>query len=237
MQYQLDNHASVEQVLATLSQICLDGWTWHFFTCDKSGNCAAIEFIDGQTQVYGGESMPVPALCNTPYARELDNLAGYQGFGGEQAVDVCDKETERFVHAAYMIGCPVQTSPVDYGFEILRTLERGSTQWSYVIDVRERTVSFFTSQAGKRKHFAMDAFDYSCDTPVKVLDVHADLDGDVSAHFADYDTERNRQLVSAQVATLDRNGDVTRLAESFGNSVPNVIDAIAGYSESTICIP
>ena len=31
MQYQLDNYATVEEVLLNLSTIVLDGWTWHFF--------------------------------------------------------------------------------------------------------------------------------------------------------------------------------------------------------------
>ena len=236
MQYQLDNHESVEQVLATLSQIMLDGWTWHFFTCDKSGNCAAIEFVEGQTHIYTGDDMPIPVLCNTAYPEELDNLKGYQGFGGDKPIDLKDKETERFVHAAHLVAQLDQAQPIDYGFDILRTLERGGTQWSYVIDVQAGQVSFFTAQATGRKHFALGAFDYSCDTPVQVLDIHADLEGDVTAQFADYAPEPNRQLVRAQVESLDRNGDVTRLVESFGNSLDNVIDAISGYSDTTRCV-
>jgi len=235
MQYQLDNLASVEQVLANLSQIILDGWAWHFFTCDASGNYAGIEFIDGQTHVFTGESMPIPVLCNTAYPQEVDNLKGYEGFGGDRPVDLNDKEIERFVHAAHMISHTPQAEPVDYGFDVLRTLERGNTQWSYVIDVRGKS-AYFSSQGRKRKHLAMSAFDYSCDTPVKMLDIHSDLDGDVSAHFVDYSSELNRQLVREQVGVLDRSGDVTRAVESYGNSVSNVIEAIAGYPESTVCI-
>jgi choloylglycine hydrolase len=236
MQYQLDNHESVEQVLATLSQIVLDGWTWHFFTCDKSGVSAAIEFVDGQTHVYTGDDMPIPVLCNTAYPQELDNLKDYRGFGGAKPFDPDDKDTERFVHAAYMVAQPVQAQPIGYGFDILRTLERGSTQWSYVIDVRSGQVSFFTARAKTRKTFCIDAFDYACDTLVKVLDIHTDLEGGVTALFADYAPELNRQLVSEQIKSLDRNGDVTRLVESFGRSLSDVIDAISGYSDTTRCI-
>ena len=49
LQYILDNFETVEQVLASLSQVIMDGHCqWHFFTVDKLGNTAAIEFPGGQ---------------------------------------------------------------------------------------------------------------------------------------------------------------------------------------------
>ncbi|MGD9001183.1 MAG: linear amide C-N hydrolase, partial [Anaerolineae bacterium] len=103
MQYQLDNYATVEEVLSNLSTIVLDGWFWHFFVSDREGNTAAIEFVDGVLTVYTGDSMPIPVLCNRAYPEELANLERYAGFGGEQPVRLRDKRTERFVHAAHMI--------------------------------------------------------------------------------------------------------------------------------------
>ena len=90
MQYQLDNYASVEEVLSNLSTIVLDGWTWPFFVSDREGNTAAIEFVDGDLNVYTGDSMPIPVLCNNAYPEELANLEGYAGFGGEKPVRLRD---------------------------------------------------------------------------------------------------------------------------------------------------
>jgi choloylglycine hydrolase len=203
MQYQLDNYASVEQVLSNLSTIVLDGWWWHFFVSDREGKTAAIEFLDGDITVYTGDSMPIPVLCNTAYPNELANLEAYAGFGGEKPVRLRLKGTERFVHAAHMIRNAPESVDSDYGFEILKTLERGLTRWSIVIDVNQGRVYFHTSEGRKIKYFDMARLDFSPDTPVKMLDVHANLKGDVLDYFVDYSPERNRRAAKEGIETTD----------------------------------
>ena len=74
-------------------------------------------------------------LCNTEYPHELENLKRYNDFGGKEKIDLADKSVERFVHAAQMIKARDFADPVEHAFDILKNLERGGTQWSYVIDV------------------------------------------------------------------------------------------------------
>ena len=38
----------------------------------------------------------------------------------------------------------------------------------------------------------MSSFDFSCNTPVKVLDIQGDLSGNVAGDFIDYTYELNR---------------------------------------------
>ena len=64
----------------------------------------------------------------------------------------------------------------------------------------------------------MGSFDFACNSPVKVLDVNADLSGDVSSRFVDYTYEINRDLI---LETIDQPEEV--------------LDTIAQYPETTIC--
>ena len=231
MQYLLDTCATIEQALETLETITLDGWTWHFFLCDRNGNTAIVEFPEGQSRVYTGDAVPVPVLCNAIYQNELENLKRYESFGGEEAIDLENKKIERFVHAAHMIKARNSADPVDHAFAILKSLERDGTQWSYVIDVAKGHAYFHTAAAHKRKHFSLTAFDYDAKSPSKVLDIHANLEGDVTAHFRDYTPTFNQALVTAQITNLDRDGGLSTALENFGNTKQKLIVTMARYPE------
>ena len=236
MQYQLDNYASVEQVLSNLSTIVPDGWEWHFFVSDRDGHTAAIEFVDGVPNVYTGDSMPIPVLCNTAYPEELANIEGYAGFGGEEPVRLRHEGTERFVHAAYMIQNAPPSVDVDYGFEILKALERGLTRWSIVIDVNQGRVYFRTSEGRKIKYFDMARLDFSPDTPVKMLDIHARLKGDVLDYFVDYSPERNLRAAKEGIESTDsaEQGFSRPMAE-HGYGLDGMIDRVCAAANGGSC--
>jgi choloylglycine hydrolase len=231
LQYLLDTCATVAQALDTLESFTLDGWTWHFFICDRVGNTAIVEFPEGQSRIYTEDTAPIPVLCNSKYPDELDNLKRYASFSGKEVVDLDNKETKRFVHAAHMLEMHDFTDPVDYAFDILKTLERGGTQWSYVIDVVKGNVYFHTALAQKRKHFSLAAFDYGSENPSKILDIHTDYEGDVTAQFQDFTPEFNRSHLTAQLANLDRDGNLSAALENFGNTPENMFEAMIRYSE------
>ncbi len=69
--YHLDNHSTVDEVIASDSKIRIlpyrNSSTVHFLVSDKTGKCAAIEFLDGKMVVYTGDEMPVTALSNSMY--------------------------------------------------------------------------------------------------------------------------------------------------------------------------
>lgn len=236
MQYQLDNYASVEEVLSNLSTIVLDGWRWHFFVSDREGNTAAIEFVDGDLRVYTGDSMPIPVLCNTAYPEELANLERYAGFGGEQPVRLRDKRTERFVHAAHMIRNAPQSVDADYGFKILKTLERGLTHWSIVIDVNQARVYFRTSVGKKIKYVDLARFDFSSDTPVKMLDINVHLSGDVFDYFVDYSPQRNLRAAKEGIESTDSvEQGLSRPIAPYGYTLDDLIDQACAAANGGPC--
>ena len=236
MQYQLDNYATVEQVLSNLSSIVPDGWYWHFFVSDREGNAAAIEFVDGEVYAYSGDTMPVPVLCNRAYPDELANLQRYAGFGGEQRVRLRNKRTERFVHAAYLIQNAPPSADAAYGFEMLETLERGLTHWSIVIDVNQGRVYFRTSLGKQIKYVDLARFDFSSDTPVQMLDINAPLSGDVLDYFVDYSPQRNLRAAREGIESTDSvEQGLTRSMEPYGLTLEGMIERACAAAHGGSC--
>lgn len=242
MQYVLDNFKSVDQVIKSTSEITIDGWGWHFFTGDRDGGCAAIEFIDGEPVVHSGESLPVTALMNTEYSQELDTLKTYEGFGGDKEIPMCDKTdiNSRFVKAAYMLRNyrkSVSPTIIDYGFDILRQLEAVIdqtkwTQWSIVCDMKRLKVYFRTSVGRDIRYVSFDSFDFSNELPVKILDINADLSGNVAEKFKDYTLSAN----SAEqfVGLMNRDPNFEKRLVSRGITSQILRDRLANYAETTI---
>ena len=93
------------------------------------------------------------------------------------------------------------------------------TLWSIVYDIPNRTIHFKTQKNDKLRYVNLASCDFSCTTPVKVLDVNADLSGDVSNRFIDYTNEMNRELFKA-----------------YAPDVPdNILDLFETFIESLVC--
>lgn len=206
IQYQLDNHPSVADVIANATTMNLDGWNWHFMVADATGAGAVIEFIDGEAVVHAGETLPVPALCNASYAAELRRLRKHEAPGMMGAARRLFPWSPRFVRAARMLedyDASSGTEPIDYAWEILEEIRiRGWNKWSILVDVAARRVYFNTRDNRGIRHVSMDGIDFSCETPAGILDINADLAGDVSGAFVDFTYERNLAFVRERAALL-----------------------------------
>jgi len=240
MQYQLDNHESVEQVIKSASDIVLDGWQWHFFTADRDGNSAAIEFINGEIIIHENDDMPVKVLCNALYSYELKRLSMYEGFGGKRPVAMEKRKEPRFVHAAKMIedyDPTVSGNIINYGFDILDQLDSsGNNQWQIIVDMKNLHVYIRTNQSREVRHFNLKSFDLSCDSPVKMIDIHADLSGDITNDFVDYTVDLNKKFVKMDIEGIIKNSPpFEQQLISNGISKEILIDRLARYSESTVC--
>lgn len=185
MQYILDNYSTVEEAIQCASEIEIDGWGWHFFAGDAKGNTAAIAFIDGEVVVHAGEQMPVPALFNTPYNREMELLRYYKGFGGLYEPDLNDPKVPRFVKSAVMIrDYDPKQSIIDYGFEMLQNIRvDDDPEWSILFDVRDKKVYFKTRLNPEIKSFSMEEIDFSNASQVMILNMDLQNGGDVLSLF------------------------------------------------------
>ena len=232
-QYQLDNFSTVEEVIASDSQLRIKNPPpgiplGHWLVCDKTGNCAIIEFLNGKMVYYTKETMPVKALTNSTYAESVESWKS----GKLPAIDGW-RSLERFTQAANMVknyDPNASMSVVDYAFDILSSVRANGmdymlgepiyTQWSIVYDIKNLKVYFRTWGNKQIRYFDLSSFDLSCKTPIKILDMQANLSGDVTKKFIDYTQQINRKLLG--------NTPLLSLPE-------NVLDEISKYAETTIC--
>lgn len=199
VQYLLDNFGSVDQVLASLSRVVPEGHNrWQFFVADSTGAAATITFFKGRAVVNTGDSLPVKALCNRRYAREMDTLRLFRGFGGERPVDFADTaDDRRFVRAAFMLRDQDRKTPAgDYVFAILRRLDWGNNKWSLAFDLKRRTVRFNTDRSRNIKSVDLSAFDLAPQAPAMVLDINRDLEGNATKQFTLYSEAVQREYVA-----------------------------------------
>lgn len=238
MQYVLDSFDSIEQVIESVSRLTIDGWGWHFFVADSSGQTASLEFLDGRVVVHQGDNMPVPVLCNSRYEEELEGLRHYQGFGGDRPVSMDKLETPRFVQAARMLKdySPCKKAGVSYAFEILSQLERGGTQWSIVCDVKNLKVWFRSAASPKIKEISLKTFNPECSEPVKIMDLHSAVEGDVSREMEDYSYPANESFgKKAMVALLNISPQFEKIVLMQGGTMEALLERMASFPEKTRC--
>ena len=240
VQYQLDNFRTVEEVIASDSQLRItpESAKLHFLVSDSIGNCAVIEFIDGKMVYYTRETMPVKALTNSKYAR---NIKFWEK--GKLPKNDPYRSVHRFVSTANMLKNydPKTSKPiVDYAFDILKKVANGgidgvkvrscgfATQWSIVYDIKNLRIYFRTFANLNIRYINLKSFDFSCKTPVKVLDIQTDLSGDVTKNFIDYTQQINRKLVGLAFKKSWTIPEISLFPEE-------VLDIISRYPETTIC--
>lgn len=199
VQYLLDNFSSVDQVLSDLPRVVPDGHCrWQFFVADSSGTAATITFVKGKAVINTGDSLPVKALCNRRYAREMDTLRLYRGFGGEREVDFADTmDDRRFVRAAEMLRAQDRKLAVeDYAFAILRRLDWGNNKWSLAFDLGSRLLRFDTDRSRQVKTLDLAALDFSPGAPAMVFDLNTDMAVNVAGQLRPYSEALQREYVA-----------------------------------------
>ncbi|MEW6335780.1 MAG: linear amide C-N hydrolase [Acidobacteriota bacterium] len=206
-QYLLDTCATVEDALASVATALPDGHCqWHWFIADRSGRAAVVEFLRGKTVVHTGTTLPYPIAANDGYQAELDDIRKYRGFGGERDPEPrYPREDPRFRWAALMLANRDPATPaVDHAFAILERLDLvGSTRWSVVCDLAAPRLYVRTNRAGSVRWVDLAGLDFSCAAGARLLDIHADLAGDVSGRFARATDVSSAEIVRAFWSAAD----------------------------------
>ena len=224
IQYQLDNSATVAEVIANSGRIRIRSQVpLHYLVNDKAGNTATIEFLDGNLVAHRGETLPVATLANDSYAKSL-NYSKTTAAENARSTGSLD----RFVRAARKTSEfdkreRSETESVNYAFEILSSVAQERPSVGIVYD-QNAADSWRTLQVRKSDD-QHKAFDYSCATAVRLFDMNANQSGDVTAKFADYTRKANRDLIERAFAGTD-----------FLRDVPAPVkDSLASYPEQFGC--
>jgi choloylglycine hydrolase len=230
VQYQLDNCSTVEEVVASDStlRIAQRATPLHFLACDRNGNAAAIEFLDGRMVVHMGSDLPHSALTNSTYASSTRLYEDSKRHETKEIFLAADYSLKRFVWAARGVeewNPENNESSIDYAFEILDKVSVPTTMFRIVYDPGHNRIYYFNQSNPHVRSIDCSAFDYSCETPVKVLGINAGQPGDVTPMFTDYTYEMNYDLIDRVYSETD-----------FLKATPDSVRAfVARYPETLSC--
>ena len=233
VQYQLDTAQSVTEVLQsdTGLRIAQPHAAVHYFVCDRAGNAATVEFLDGRLVAHTGAALPVAILTNSSYARSLDYLGARREFGARRELASSPSSLDRFVRAASMVQHVTASDPlslVDSAFAVLDAVAQGSlTQWRIVYDVEHLQIVFTTQARKQAQTVALHEVDFTCATPAKIMELH----GERAGQFTRYTTAQGQTLLQRVVSRLVDVG--------FFRQVPaaSEIAQFARYPDSVVCRP
>jgi choloylglycine hydrolase len=229
VQYQLDNHATVAEVLASDSDVRINtggSAPLHYLIADASGAAATVEFLGGEMVARTGESLPYPVLTNTIY----DSSVRYARARIESGNEPTSRNSmDRFTRAAMRVGdyrAESSAAAIEYAFETLESGAQGySTVWSIVYDIDSRTIHATTRDNPVRMRVAFDGLDFNCDTPVRLVDLNQAETGDLAPQMKMYREADNYKLIRAAYSET-----------SFLRSVPDeTARRTASYPRSVIC--
>ncbi len=197
IQFHLDSFETVDQVIENQSNIRIlfnEKPGLHYLAADRTGNCAAIEFLNGKLVVHKGKDLPIKALTNSTY----DNSLAYIKAGLKVPMSG-SSSLRRFKTVSKMLN-QFEKDPTDavvnYSFDILDAAATpGYTQWSIVYDMNALNIYFKTQTYQKIKKVDLKEFGLGCRDHVKMLNMKMDTEGSVNRQFLPYSKESNYHLI------------------------------------------
>lgn len=199
VQYQLDNFATVKEVLASEATIRHFGVFMHYLFCDRTGECATIEYLNGKLVSHTGPTLPVKVLADSGYQGSVEAWRSHRPSDDAQlrfqkAADELSEHARKVSagsQAETSGSANADASAVQYAFHVQSSVSRPSTVWTAVYDSKNLRVYFRTSADPRIREIAFEKLDLSSRTPVRMVDLDADLVGDISDRIPEYSHERS----------------------------------------------
>ncbi len=197
IQYQLDNAATVDEVIASDLKVRINAENsvpLHFLIADASGNAATIEFLKGRMVVHTDKKLPFAVLTNTAYSDALQLNAS------SQSKSFTDNSLQRFATACQLVQnfgeIKEKTNPVNYSFHILeKVAQNGFTRWRIVYDINDKKIHFISDKNIKRRTVAFSAFDFNCKNKISALNINGNTSGNVSSFFKPLTYNINKSVI------------------------------------------
>lgn len=226
IQYNLDRHATVAEVLAADQKVRIASEVpLHYLVADRKGQVATIEFLDGRLVAHTGKDLPVAALTNSTYRQ---SEAFRQSAKERGTLPPGPGSLERFARAADRVAKfeGRKGDAVAYAFETLDQVAQGSfTKWSIVYEIDRGKIHFRTQSHRPIRTLSLAGLDFACGHPVRVLSLGKKVEGDVARHLVPYTREINGDLVEASFRKTP-----------FLASVPDAeVQRVVTYPEAAVC--
>lgn len=206
VQYQLDNYSSTKEVLENLNKISVTNRfaKIHYFVCDASGSCAAIDPIDGKLVVH---SQDVAALTNDTYEDSLKYTKQFSSNNRLQSLPGGTKSLARFARLNFLLKTSTG-SAIDNIFSDLSAVSSSvsnddddKTQWSIAIELNKKIVHWKTASNPKDKFIDLSKIDFDCKHVVQVLDINDSNSGNLTNHLHAYTKDLDKSIVEKSLST------------------------------------
>jgi penicillin V acylase-like amidase (Ntn superfamily) len=203
-QYQLDNCRTVAEVAATDTKIRISPtmpMPLHFFVCDREGNAAVVEFLDGKLVCHTGDKLPYKLITNNTCEESLAYLNQHTGFGGSKPVQRDSRDSlDRYVIAAERLkafrAADSKQTPVRYAFDTLAAVRQGNaTKWTIIYDLKNLEFHYKTDRCTEVRTVQLAGLDFNAKTPIQMISINTVHTGVLNPHFVPYDSDVNRWLV------------------------------------------
>ncbi|MGZ8544067.1 MAG: linear amide C-N hydrolase [Flavisolibacter sp.] len=224
IQYQLDNCASIKDVIASDSVIRImgKGAPQHYLVADKNGQAATIEFLEGKMKVHTGATLPYSVLTNNTYQSSIKSLNDVRQ--KEKSAQFNDNSVQRFYTACNMVD-QLHKKPgsnlVNYAFEILNQVKQGSfTKWSIVYDLSNMKVYFKTASHNNERTFQFTDFDFKCSSTAMSYDMQELHNGNIHPYFNRFSPAFNAEKIkqafreSSSQITVEESAQVDMAAQA-----------------------
>lgn len=218
LQYQLDNAATVAEVINADTKIRIDenDTPLHYLVADAAGNVAAIEFLNGKMTVHKEKELLFPVLTNDTYASSLQTARPIVEKGS--GVSLNNNSLDRFVKACSMVKKFNETKidiPVtDFAFAILDKVAQGNyTKWSIVYDISNKKIHFKTAGNRDVKTIQFAVFDLACNKPSTMFNMNQEGKGDISKAFILQNKKIKQQVLHQAVTESSSRVTITKKEE------------------------
>lgn len=230
LQYQLDNAATVAEIITSDSKIRIgeNDTPLHYLVADAAGNVATIEFLNGKMTVHKEQDLPFPVLTNDTYASSVQTAKPI--VEKDSKVSLQNNSLDRFVKACNMVKKFNETNiemPItDFAFSILDKVAQGSyTKWSIVYDISNKKIHFKTETNRDIKTIQFSVFDLACNKPAKMFNMNQDGKGDISQQFILSDKKIKQQVLHQAVTESSSHVTINKKEEA----------ELLGFEEAVIC--
>jgi penicillin V acylase-like amidase (Ntn superfamily) len=232
IQYQLDNNATVEGVIATDKKIRIapNNPPLHYLIADASGNAATIEFYANKMIVHTGKELPFPVLTNSSYDESLKKTAEAKISAGNTNFSFQDNSLERFAKACSMMQQYEQNKinkpVIVYALDMLDNVSQpGFTKWSIVYDIRSKKIYFKTDNYQDIKSLGFDAFNFECTSAAMAINMNQPMQGNINDQFTKFTDELNRSIISKAAEESKENVNIP----------PDAVEANVVYARNIKC--
>jgi choloylglycine hydrolase len=205
IQYQLDNAATVQEVLDSDSLVRISYTSTaplHFLVSDATGDVASIEYIGGKILVHRDKNLPYQVLANCSYEHSLAYKSSIDAGKDTTYNEWTVNSSGRFTKAANMIENMQGQDPVEYAFVILDSVaQENNTQWSIVYDISNLVIRYKSALNNNVQDIQLADFDFSCNDsrPYASIEWYIEKAGG----FRELSKEANLGLIRSVVANVD----------------------------------